>query len=258
MAPWLTSLIVFIFMFGGALGALFAARKLPEHHVSKETQDTVKLGVGMIAAMASLILGLMTASVKGGFDTTDKDVHTYALNILTVDTYMRHYGPGSCEARALLRRYTQGVIQETWRGADDSGVPDAVTGAILLDIDAAVRGWTPQNDDQRAIRSSVLDRLQGLLGSRWTISQEAVTNIPTVFVVVLIIWLTLIFVSFGLFAPRNAVVVGSLLLCSMSIAGALFIILEMSGPFDGLITVQPIPLIRVLDVLTLQGCATPT
>lgn len=257
MAPWLTSLIAFFFMFGGTLGALFVARMLPEHHVSKETQDTVKLGVGMIAAMASLILGLMTASVKGAFDTTDKDVHTYALNILTVDATMRHYGPGACGARDLLKRYTQGVIQETWHGADDSGVPDAMTGLILLDIDGAVRGWTTQNDDQRAVRSSVLDRLQTLLASRWTISQEAVTNIPPIFVIVLIIWLTLIFVSFGLFAPPNAVVVGALLLCSMSIAGALFIIMEMSGPFDGIITVQPKPLLRVLDALSLQSCAKP-
>lgn len=257
MAPWLTSLIAFIFMFGGTLSALFIARLLPEHHVSKETQDTVKLGVGMIAAMASLILGLMTASVKGAFDTTDKDVHTYALNILTVDTAMRHYGPGACAARDLLQRYTQGVIQETWRGADDSGVPDGTTGLILLDIDGAVRGWGPQNDDQRAIRSLVLDRLQSLLASRWTISQEAVTNIPPIFIIVLIIWLTLIFVSFGLFAPPNAVVVGALLLCSLSIAGALFIIMEMSGPFDGIITVQPKPLMRVLDVLSLQGCVKP-
>ena len=257
MAPWQTSLIAFICMFGGALGAMFVARRLPEHHVSKETQDTVKLGVGMIAAMASLILGLMTASVKGGFDTTDKDVHTYALNILTVDSYMRHYGPEACGARDLLRRYTEGVIEEAWSGGDDSGTPNLKTGKILLDLDGAVRSWTPQSEDQRAIRASVAERLQTLLASRWTISQEAVTNIPGVFVLVLLIWLTLIFISFGLFAPSNIVVVGALLLCSLSISCALFIIMEMSGPFEGIILVQPKPLMRVLDVLALQGCAPP-
>jgi protein-S-isoprenylcysteine O-methyltransferase Ste14 len=128
---------------------------------------------------------------------------------------------------------------------------------MLLDLDAMVRGWAPQNEDQRTIRSSVTDRLQGLLASRWTISQEAMTTIPGVFVLVLIIWLTLIFISFGLFAPSNTVVVGALLLCSLSIAGALFIIMEMSGPFDGLVVVQPKPLVRVLDFLTTHACAKP-
>lgn len=257
MEPWQISLIAFICMAGGTLGAMVVARTLPAHHVSKETQDTVKLGVGMIAAMASLILGLMTASVKGAFDTTDKDVHTYALNILSADTYMHHYGPGACAARDLLRAYTQQVIQETWSGNEESGTSEAQSAQMLLDLDAMVRGWVPQNEDQRAVRSSVTDRLQGLLASRWTISQEAMTTIPGVFVLVLIIWLTLIFISFGLFAPSNTVVVGALLLCSLSIAGALFIIMEMSGPFDGLVIVQPKPLVRVLDFLTIHACAKP-
>ncbi len=193
--------------------------------------------------------------MKGNFDTTDKDVHTYALNILSADTAMRHYGPEACAARDLLRQYTQGVIDEAWSGLDDGGTPGVATGQVLTEIDAAVRAWKPQNDDQRAIRAAVMDRLQSLLASRWTISQDAMTNIPNVFLLVLIIWLTLIFISFGLFAPSNAVVVGALMLCSMSISCALFIIMEMSGPFDGLVVVTPQPLIRVLELVKAYHCA---
>lgn len=253
----IVALVAFVCMAGGALGAMGVASRMPGHYVSKETQDTVKLGVGMIAAMASLILGLMTASVKGGFDATDKDVHSYALNTLSLDTYMRHYGPDACPARGLLRDYAAAVIGETWgKGAGVApSQPGRDSEEILLALDGMVRHWTPANDDQRMIRASAIERLQTLVASRWTVNEEAVTNIPMVFVVVLVVWLTLIFVSFGLFAQPNLVTIGALVLCALSIAGALFIIIEMSGPFDGLVRVSPKPLVQVMRMLDAHPCS---
>jgi hypothetical protein len=55
-------------------------------------------------------------------------------------------------------------------------------------------------------------------------------------------WLTITFTSFGLFAPRNAMVVAVLFVCALSVASALFLVLEMDGPFDGVLKVSPEPL----------------
>lgn len=62
------------------------------------------------------------------------------------------------------------------------------------------------------------------------------------FLVVLLFWLTISFASFGLFAPRNATVIAVLFVCALSVAGAVFLILEMDGPFEGLIKISPDPL----------------
>jgi hypothetical protein len=68
------------------------------------------------------------------------------------------------------------------------------------------------------------------------------TSIPAPFLVILLFWLTLTFASFGLFAPENAVVIWILFLCAVSIGGAVFLILELDTPFDGLIRVSADPL----------------
>jgi hypothetical protein len=54
---------------------------------------------------------------------------------------------------------------------------------------------------------------------------------------VVVCWLTLIFASFGLFAPRNATVIAAMVLCAASVAGSLFLILEMDRPFSGVIQI---------------------
>jgi len=248
--------IVFVALFGGAALAIWVARYLPSHHLSSRSQDAVKLGVGMIAAMASLVLGLMTASVSGNFSNASKDVSSYALNLLSVDTDMRHFQPQSCPAQKLLADYIRSVLHETWTGATD--LPEkrnpATSGQILLSLDKMVHAWTPANADETAVRSNVQAGLRTVLTSRWTVSQDSTAAIPTAFVVVLVAWLALIFISFGLYSPPNTVVVGSLFLCAMSIAGALFLISEMSGPFDGLISVSPKPMINILTVIDTEGC----
>jgi hypothetical protein len=57
------------------------------------------------------------------------------------------------------------------------------------------------------------------------------------FLVVLVFWLALIFASFGLFAPTNSTVIGVLLACALSVAGAIFLIIELDRPFQGLLQI---------------------
>ncbi len=236
--------IAFACMLTGAMGAMTIAQYLPAHHVSKETQDAVKLGVGMIAAMASLILGLMTASVKGNFDTTDRDVHTYATYVLGLDASLRHYGPDAAPARELLSDYARAVVNETWQGTPDLPAlrNTQSSEALLGALDTAVRQLAPVTPEAQELRTEALARLNAITTTRWSVLEESTAAIPTIFTVVLVVWLTLIFASFGLFAPPNVISIVALSLCSASIGGALFLILEMSGPFDGFIAISPKPM----------------
>ena len=69
------------------------------------------------------------------------------------------------------------------------------------------------------------------------------------FFVMLVFWLTFIFASFGLFSPRNATVIVVLLICALSAAGSLFLILELDTPYEGLIKVSSAPLRTALSHL---------
>ena len=97
----------------------------------------------------------------------------------------------------------------------------------------AIRGLAPRDDSQRALQSRALDLAEALLQARWLVFAGGGTSVPLPFLVVLLFWLTITFTSFGLFAPRNATVLAVLFVCAVSVASAVFLILEMDGPFDG-------------------------
>ena len=109
-------------------------------------------------------------------------------------------------------------------------------------IEARIRALSPQNDAQRWLQSRALTISGDLAGTRWLVFAQAGNSIPMPFLVVLVLWLTVLFGSFGLLAPRNATVIAALALCALSVAGSIFLILEMSRPLAGLIKVSSAPL----------------
>ncbi|MFG1376940.1 hypothetical protein [Xanthobacter autotrophicus] len=231
--------LVFACLFGGTIAGMRASRRLQERHLSKETQEAVKLGVGMVAAMASLILGLMTASVKGNFDSTSRDVQQFTTYLITLDVALRHYGPDADPARLALRAYTEHALAETWPDKAAVRVASDESEARLSQVGRLIRALDPKTSDQGDLRSEAIERYKALSALRWVLIEESATQVPPIFTIVLIIWLTFIFMSFGLFAPVNAVSISVFLLCAMSLGGAIFLILEMSTPFDGSIIVPP-------------------
>jgi len=113
----------------------------------------------------------------------------------------------------------------------------------------AIRRLSPRDEAQRSHQSRALELAETLLRARWLAIVVSRTSIPIPFLVVLLFWLTLTFASFGLFAPRNILVVTVLFVCALSVASAVFLILEMDGPFDGLLRVSADPLRRAQDLL---------
>ena len=92
--------------------------------------------------------------------------------------------------------------------------------------------------------------MAGVAETRWALfGQMGQHSIPVPFLVVLVVWFTVIFASFGLFAPRNATVIVVLMFCALSASGAIFLILEMDRPFEGLMKVSPAPMRYALSRL---------
>src|SRR6516165_1391537 len=103
MSSLVTSLIVFAVVFGGALVGMALRRILPEHHLSQDTKDVVKLGMGLIGTIAALVLGLLIASAKSSYDTQKNGLAQMAANVLLLDRILAHYGPETKGCRDQLR-----------------------------------------------------------------------------------------------------------------------------------------------------------
>lgn len=246
MNPNIVGTIVFTCTLGGALIGIWLRTKLPEHHLNDESRDAMRLGIGLVATMTALVLGLVTASAKSSFDAVDTAVKHTAMDVLILDRLLARYGPETSEIRGALQHAFAHRIDQIW--PQNSSRPahlDPLGAASASGIEGladGIRGLTPRDDSQRSLKSRALDLADALLKTRWLVFAGIGTSVPLPFFLILLFWLTITFVSFGLFAPRNATVLAVLFVCALSVGGAVFLILEMDGPFDGLVQVSADPL----------------
>jgi UDP-N-acetylmuramyl pentapeptide phosphotransferase/UDP-N-acetylglucosamine-1-phosphate transferase len=242
------SWIVFACVFGGAIFGLFLRAALPEHHLSADSKDIVKLGMGLIGTMAALLLGLLIASAKSSYDTQNGELTQMAAKIALLDRVLAHYGPETKESRTLLHLWVEQVLEQNWsRGNSEAGLGTrASAGEILYD---KVQDLSPQSEAQRSLQIQALNIVIAVGELRYLLFEQKANAISAPFLVVVVFWLTIIFVSFGLFAPRNATVVVTLLVCALSVSGAIFLVVELNRPFEGLIQIPSTPLQQTLAKL---------
>jgi len=231
-------LIVFACVFGSALFGMFLRGVLPEQHLSADSKDTVRLGMGMVATMAALILGLLVASAKNFFDTQSSDLTQLSANVILLDRVLAHYGAETKEVRDVLRGAVARTLDLIWHQGSQMA-PTAAGGEILYD---KIQALSPQNDAQRALKAQASSMAIDLGKLRWLMFEEGSTSVSLPLLAVLVFWLAIIFASFGLFAPRNATTIAALLVCALSVSGAIFLILEMYTPFEGLMQISSAPL----------------
>jgi hypothetical protein len=245
MNPTVIGMITFACSFGGALLGMWLRTALPEHHFDAESRDTVKVGIGLIATMTALVLGLVTASAKSSFDAVDSAVKQTAIEILVLDRVLARYGSETGEIRKRLQHEVGARIDMIWpQGPSKPANLDPMrsgAGSKAEELPDAIRGLKPRDDAQRALQSRALDLAETLLQVRWLILAGTEASVPAPFLVILLFWLTITFSSFGLFAPRNATVLAVLFVCAASVGSAVFLVLEMDAPFEGLLRVSAAP-----------------
>jgi len=239
--------ITFAATFGGALSAAYLRDALPPPHLGKESQDVVRLGMGLVATMTALLLGLVTATARGTFDEHDREIKASAVNILTMDRNLARYGPETQPTRDLIKRALAIRIESIWPShGPDKGFGTPLTTAAVEDVQNQILRLTPQTEAQRYFKENAVKESEEVLKTRWRILESG-GAIPGTFLAVVICWLAVTFASFGLYAPRNATVVSVLLIAALSVAAAVFLIVELDGPFDGVIKVSGDPLRFALE-----------
>jgi hypothetical protein len=245
------AVFTFACTFGGAVAGTFIRGRLPAPHLSKESQDVVRLGMGLVATMTALLLGLVTASAKGTFDAQDAAFRNSAANVLTLDRHLARYGVETAPTRELIRRALAARIEAIWPagrpGASGAGESKMTLG--IEDIENQILQLSPQGETQRWFKTEALRLSEEVVKTRWRVLGTAGGSVPRSFLVVVIFWLTLTFTSFGLYAPRNATVVAVFFMAALSVGAAVFMILELDGPLDGLIKISSGPLRYALSQL---------
>jgi hypothetical protein len=243
------SSIIFVLILGGIfLGALLR-RFLPKHHLSEDAQNTVRLGVGLIATIAALVLGLLIAAAKSSFDTQNSQIKQITADLILLDNVLAAYGPEGRPIREQMRSSVGPFADRLWREKQDGLRGPFETNAAAEKIYLETQGLSPQSDLQRALQSRAAQLSNDLAQTRLLLFVESDNLIPTPFLAILVFWLVIIFASFSLFSPLNMTVFICLSLFALSAACAIFLILELSQPFTGPLMISSAPLRAALAPL---------
>lgn len=252
MSALAVSMIVFLCVFAGALFGLLLHRFLPGHHLRESTKEAIKVAMAMVGTLTALVLGLMIASAKDSLDDKEAEMRSTAARVLLLDRTLAEYGPETTEARGLLKTMVTSRIGELWleEKKQIAEAEQAVAGDVGIEtIQSKLLKLTPQNDAQRWLQSTALQISSDIAAAHWTSFEQMHGTIEWPFVVVVVVWLVTLFVSFGAFAPNNGSVAVALFVAALSVAGSIYLMLEMDQPYSGLIKISSAPLQTALEQL---------
>jgi hypothetical protein len=247
-SPLTLSCFIFALTVGGIFLGVLLRAALPKHHLSKDSQDVVRLGVGLVATIAALVLGLLIAAAKGSFDTQSGQVKQITADLILIDDLLSLYGPEAQPIRAEMRAAIGPLVDRIW-SEKKAGVRTFVPGARAEKVYLDIQALMPRNDVQRSIQSRAVQVSNDFAQTRLLLFVESDNLVPAPFLAIMVFWLVIIFASFSLFSELNATVFAFLALFAFSASSALFLILELSQPFVGLMAISNAPLHAALGPL---------
>ena len=242
MNSLLVGIVLFSCVYGGALLGFALRSRIPEDHLGSDTRDVLKLTTGLIGTMSAMVLGLLVASAKSSYDKQKDELIQICADVALLDRGLAHYGPEAAEARRTLRTTVEDSLSRLWNRSD---APPA-SGESLYD---AVERLPAASDAQRSIKAAASQITLSLGRIRSLMHAQSGRSVLKPLLVVVTLWLTVTFVSFGLYARPNRVVHVALLVSALSVASAIYLILEMDRPFEGLIRISDAPLRDVMSRL---------
>jgi hypothetical protein len=241
---------VLVLVFGSALLGRLVRRKLPGSHLDAQTEAVVKLSMGVVGTLTALVLGLLVATANSSFTASTQEVTSIAANVIQLDHLMRQYGPEADGARDLLRRYTAMKVQDLFPdSATQPNLDNPQTVSLFEELQNRLSKLEAQSANQRWVQSEAQRLTSAIVGSRWLLVERDASGIPVPLLLLVVFWLCVLFMSFGLFAPPNMTVTVVLFLCALAVAGAVQMTLDLSRPFVGTVRLSGQPMRYALDVV---------
>ncbi len=219
-------------LIGAAIGMLLK-RSARAEFLEGGAKEVVRLGAGFLATLAALVIGLMIASAKNSYDTQNTNIRQLGTNAVLVDQMLLKYGPAAREARTLLREIIPSASARIWQ----ENIA-AKGGSNFVVSSTGERFYKPANEEQTSLKARIIQITTEMGRTRLLVFTQNENAIPVPFFVVLVFWLVLIFASFSLFAEPGPIVIASTLLFALSVSSALFLIVDLGHPFEGLMQIS--------------------
>ena len=237
MGPLVASIAAFVLMLLGAFVAVQLRRVLSDHHFTEDAKDIVRLSASLMATLAALVLSLLISSANNAYDAQRRELREIVANAVLLDSLLEEYGPQTRQQREKLREFADQLANSIWRqpGQPLTNERGFVSGDQAVRFRQSLRALPAADDRQRELRAQALQMSLASAQVRYVLYESHRNDFPVPFLVILIGWLAALFMSFCLFTPPNRIAIAALVILALSTSSALFMLLELSNPFDGLL-----------------------
>jgi len=251
MNPISISLVAFLLAVVGILAGLGLRRMLPAEQLAADSKDAIKLGLGIVMTLSALVLGLLVASAKSGYDMRRGEISQITSGLILLDYLLSKYGDEARAVRVALREEVPLVTARIWdeerayslRLEPFRPLPQ---GELLYQ---KIHDLQPSSDAQRELKRRILQLTHDLAQVRLSLFSHLTSSIPLPFLAVLLSWIAVLFVGFAVMTPAKAMPLGFLIVSALSVAGSIFLVLELDQPFAGLMMLPNEHLLSALPSL---------
>ncbi len=247
---WFALFVAAVAFSMGLIGLIVHAWE-PGNEGVDETRDLINRLTGLVATMSALVLGLMIANASNFFNTQKIGLETVSAQVLELDGVLHRYGPEAAPARALLRGILQHTYDDVWGPGSAKEPPSA--GELIDRTDklfVALNTLLEAAPDNRKYRMQKAEDLATAINDqRLRMSLQVNDSLSWPFMTVLVLWICLLFFGFGMVARFNRVGVGGMAVGALSVASAIFLIMELSTPYDGIIMLSSDPIVQTIQAL---------
>jgi hypothetical protein len=250
MRPLTRAVAVALITFGASVVGMLLQWVVPAQ-VLTEAKGSVGAMVGLVTLLLALVLGLLVFTAFSVYTTQQSEAQSLGPVVIELDVILEQYGPEAIRGRVGLRE-ALGRSRRRFFGDAKQG-PQAhtfeETRATMHWMNTYFDSLQPSTERHRQLLTSARDLAKNFAQTQMLMTRQLANPFPRYVLVVVICWASALFLGNGLVATPNAITVLAHLAGAIAIASAIFLILELSSPYTGLIRLSPAGLDRLLEVL---------
>jgi hypothetical protein len=237
---------------GGTVGLLLQ-RALPDHFTTEGPRDMIGAVVGLLTLLAALTMGLLIWTAYGVYAGQNAAIQSLAAKALQLDLALADYGPGAKDLRLQLRDSLGKTIDTVW-GANESDANFAANNFAealrnMRARDFALDALHPSTDAQTQALVVAKATSEAIGQSRLQMSFALASPVSYPLILIVVGWGVVLFCGFGLMSKGHMMSLIALIVGAISIASAVYMILDLSAPYSGLFRASSAPLEQVLAVV---------
>jgi Protein of unknown function (DUF4239) len=247
----LITFAVVILTFGSGLLGLFLQTRLPKTHLSGGSKDMILAVIGLLTLLLALVLGTLVGNTYAFFAMQKSELETMASRALLVDQALAQYGSEAKPARDLMKQALTQSYDLFWRGADAD--PNQLKVEVALDrwglVASTLGALDPKTPAQKDAVGAAKTNLALMEETRLLMSLQLSSPVAWSLVTSVILWSMFLFCGFGVLSGTNPTTIIALAFGSISVASAMFLILDLTQPYSGLFRVSPAAIQQTLEAI---------